>query len=85
MIAAGPSGLASGEIAERLAIAPTRMSFHLAVLERSGLAHTWRAGRNVLYAVRFEARDLWPDGGATESTPGHAVVVDLFEPYLEPT
>jgi nitrile hydratase len=30
-----------------------------------------------VYAVRFAARDLWPDGG------GHHVCADLFEPYLE--
>jgi len=55
LVQAGPSGLPSGEIAERLAIAPTRMSFHLAGLDRSGLAHSWREGRQVRYAVRFEA------------------------------
>lgn len=32
-----------------------------------------------VYAVRFEAADLWPDDGLT-----HAVHVDLFESYLEP-
>jgi hypothetical protein len=31
------------------------MSFHLATLERSGLVHSWRAGRRVIYAARFEA------------------------------
>ncbi len=32
-----------------------------------------------LYAVRFEGSELW----GTEAEPGTAVVVDLFEPYLE--
>ena len=31
-----------------------------------------------VYAVRFEARDLWPD-----AEPGSCVVVDLWESYLE--
>lgn len=36
-----------------------------------------------VYAVRFDAADLWPDDtGVIES--GHAVHVDLFEPYLDP-
>ena len=55
LVTAGPGGLPSGEIADRLAIAPTRMSFHLAGLDRSGLVHSWREGRQVRYAVRFEA------------------------------
>ena len=32
-----------------------------------------------VYTVRFAATDLWPD-----AEPGGAVMVDLFEPYLEP-
>lgn len=51
LIVAGPEGLASGEIAERLAVPPTRMSFHLATLERAGLVIARRQGRNILYAA----------------------------------
>lgn len=54
LVKAGPSGLASGEIAERLAMPPTRTSFHLATLERSGLLRSWRQGRRILYAASFE-------------------------------
>lgn len=31
-----------------------------------------------VYAVRFEAEDLWE-----EASPSHAVYVDMYEPYLE--
>jgi len=55
LVRAGPSGLPSGIIAERLAIPATRMSFHLAGLERAGLVHSWRDGRNVRYAPHFQA------------------------------
>lgn len=34
-----------------------------------------------VYAVRFDAADLWPDDHPTG--PGHTVLVDLYEPYLE--
>lgn len=54
LVKAGPSGLPSGEIAERLGVAPTRMSFHLTTLERSGLLGSTRQGRQVIYAVQFE-------------------------------
>lgn len=59
LVKAGPQGLASGEIAEALDVAPTRMSFHLAGLERSGLVEAKRDGRRIIYSVRFDAmRDL---------------------------
>ncbi len=54
LVAAGPSGVASGVIAEELNVAPTAMSFHLSALERSGLVAARREGRNVFYAVEFE-------------------------------
>ena len=54
-----PNGLPSGEIATELDIAPTRMSFHLAALERAGLVTARRIGRQVFYAVDVSAmRDL---------------------------
>lgn len=59
LVKAGPEGLASGEIAAELAVAPTAMSFHLSTLERAGLVSSRRDGRNVRYAVRLDrVRDL---------------------------
>jgi hypothetical protein len=34
-----------------------------------------------VYRVRFAQAELWPDHAGT---PGDGVVVDLFEPWLEP-
>ena len=55
LVARGPSGEASGRIAAGLGVPPTRMSFHLAVLERAGLLRSWRAGREVRYAAHYDA------------------------------
>lgn len=44
----------SGVIAEALSIPPTRMSFHLATLERAKLLRSWRDGRRMLYAASYE-------------------------------
>lgn len=55
LVRTGPSGLPSGGIARTLGIPPTRMSFHLAALERSGLARSWRDGRQVRYAAEYAA------------------------------
>jgi protein-tyrosine-phosphatase/DNA-binding transcriptional ArsR family regulator len=55
LMARGPSGLAAGEIAARLAVAPSTLSFHLAALERVGLVAATRQGRSIRYAVRIAA------------------------------
>ncbi|MBN9671670.1 ArsR/SmtB family transcription factor [Roseibium aggregatum] len=54
LMTAGPQGLPSGTIAERLDIQPTRMSFHLTTLERANLLTTRREGRHILYAVDYQ-------------------------------
>ncbi|KZK77067.1 Helix-turn-helix domain protein [Pseudovibrio sp. Ad46] len=51
ILTAMPKGLPSGQIAKDLSIAPTRMSFHLATLERAGLLTAQREGRVVRYAI----------------------------------
>ncbi len=53
LVAAGPAGIASGDLAAALEIAATKMSFHLAALERAGLARTRRSGRNIIYTADF--------------------------------
>lgn len=54
LVKAGPDGVPSGVIAEALTIPPTRMSFHLATLERSGLISSRRDGRRILYAASYD-------------------------------
>lgn len=49
----GASGMSAGEIASRLAQAPSTLSFHLAALEQAGLVQSTRQGRQIIYAVRF--------------------------------
>jgi ArsR family transcriptional regulator len=55
LVEAGPSGLAAGDIATRLGIAASSLSFHLAQLERAGLVRSRRAGRSIIYAADFAA------------------------------
>ncbi len=59
LAAAGPSGIAAGDLAARLKQAPSTLSFHLSALEQAGLVRSERQGRHVIYAVRFDGlRDL---------------------------
>jgi len=54
LIKAGPDGLAAGEIADALAVVQNTMSTHLAVLARSGLIQSVRAGRSIRYSAHYE-------------------------------
>src|SRR6476646_11699032 len=53
LVAAGPSGLPAGEIAERLGLPASTTSFHLAALERAGLTQSTRQGRQIIHAARI--------------------------------
>jgi DNA-binding transcriptional ArsR family regulator len=54
LVAQGAIGLPAGQIAERLEVAPSTLSPHLAQLERAGLATSWRDERRIFYAVDVE-------------------------------
>jgi protein-tyrosine-phosphatase/DNA-binding transcriptional ArsR family regulator len=53
LIAAGPSGLAAGEIAHRSGLSASSTSFHLHALEHAGLTLSTRQGRNIIHAARI--------------------------------
>ena len=54
LIRSGPSGRPAGEIAARIGLSPSNVSFHLAQLERAGLLRSWRVQRHVFYAVEID-------------------------------
>ena len=54
LVRQGAIGLPAGQIAERLEVAPSTLSPHLAQLERAGLATSWRDERRIFYAVNVE-------------------------------
>jgi protein-tyrosine-phosphatase/DNA-binding transcriptional ArsR family regulator len=53
LIAEGATGLPAGEIAARLDIPASTLSFHLAALERAGLTQSTRQGRQIVHAARI--------------------------------
>jgi ArsR family transcriptional regulator, arsenate/arsenite/antimonite-responsive transcriptional repressor len=55
LVVAGPSGLPAGEIAQKLAIAPSSLSFHLKELSHADLVSGRQEGRFVYYSANFEA------------------------------
>lgn len=53
LMAQGATGLPAGELAARLSVPPSTLSFHLAALERAGLTQSTRQGRQIVHAVHF--------------------------------
>lgn len=53
LAAAGASGVGAGDIAARLGVPASTLSFHLAALEQAGLIRGTRQGRQAIYTVRF--------------------------------
>lgn len=51
LMPAGAEGIAAGEIARRLGLSASRLSFHLAALEAAGLITSRKQARNVFYAI----------------------------------
>jgi ArsR family transcriptional regulator, arsenate/arsenite/antimonite-responsive transcriptional repressor len=54
LVQAGPEGMAAGQIAEQLGLAPNTLTFHFDRLRFAGLVTVRRNGRSMIYAARFE-------------------------------
>ena len=54
LVQAGPDGMAAGQIAEKLDLAPNTLTFHFDRLRIAGLIAVRRDGRSMIYAARFE-------------------------------
>ena len=54
LVAAGPAGLSAGNIAERLGVIPSSLSFHLQNLVHAKLITQHRMGRLMIYAAEYD-------------------------------
>jgi ArsR family transcriptional regulator, arsenate/arsenite/antimonite-responsive transcriptional repressor len=54
LVQVGPGGMAAGEVASALHIAPNTLSFHFDRLRHAGLVSVARQGRSLIYAARYE-------------------------------
>jgi DNA-binding transcriptional ArsR family regulator len=55
LVQAGPEGRAAGDIADKLKIPASSLSFHLAHLTRAGLTEQRRESRSLIYSANFAA------------------------------
>ncbi|HTQ34386.1 MAG TPA: metalloregulator ArsR/SmtB family transcription factor [Stellaceae bacterium] len=54
LVTSGPAGLSAGNIAERLGVIPSSLSFHLQHLVHAGLITQRRVGRLMIYAAEYD-------------------------------
>ncbi|HZW86306.1 MAG TPA: metalloregulator ArsR/SmtB family transcription factor [Gallionella sp.] len=54
LVECGPQGMAAGQLAEKLKVAPATMSFHFKTLDHAGLIESRQTGRFVYYATNFK-------------------------------
>jgi DNA-binding transcriptional ArsR family regulator len=54
LVQAGPEGMAAGEVASALNLAPNTLTFHFDRLRNAGLVTVRRDGRSMIYAARYE-------------------------------
>jgi DNA-binding transcriptional ArsR family regulator len=54
LVRAGSEGMAAGEIARTVEMAPQTLSGNLTVLGHAGLVKGTRAGRSIIYAAEYE-------------------------------
>ncbi|KWH40697.1 ArsR/SmtB family transcription factor [Burkholderia stagnalis] len=55
LVEAGPDGLPAGQIAERLGIAPSSLSFHMKELTHANLVTVEQRGRYMIYSANYAA------------------------------
>lgn len=53
LVEAGPTGLAAGDIGQKLGLPPATLSFHLSQLTHAGLIGYRRHGRSLIYSADF--------------------------------
>jgi len=53
LVEKGPEGLSAGDIAERIGLVPSSLTFHVQSLQRSGLITQRRVSRQLFYSADF--------------------------------
>lgn len=54
LVSAGPDGMAAGNVASELGLAPNTLTFHFDRLRQAGLVSVRREGRSMIYAARYD-------------------------------
>lgn len=79
LVQAGPAGLAAGDLADRLAMPASSLSFHLAHMKRAGLIVQRRESRSLIYSADFERMNALI-GFLTENCCGGRACAPIAKP-----
>ena len=55
LVEAGPDGMSAGDIAQRIGLVPSSLTFHVQSLQRAGLITQRRLSRQLFYSADFSA------------------------------
>jgi DNA-binding transcriptional ArsR family regulator len=55
LVIAGPDGVAAGDIAQKVGLSPSSLSFHLKDLSHADLVRSRQNGRFIFYSANFDA------------------------------
>lgn len=83
LVQRGPQGIPAGEIAERLRIPPSSLSFHLQHLQRAGLVTQRRLSRQIIYAADITGMNALV-GYLTKNCCGQGVCAPICNPAASP-
>jgi DNA-binding transcriptional ArsR family regulator len=81
LVERGPDGISAGQIAERLAIPPSSLTFHLQLLLHAGLISQRRLSRQLIYAADYAAMNRLV-AYLTENCCGREACVPACAPAL---
>ncbi|MFB2531358.1 ArsR/SmtB family transcription factor [Paracoccus sp. p3-h83] len=84
LIAAGPDGMAAGDLAAAVGMAPPLLSFHLGQLAAAGLVRARRQGRFVIHAADLGAVGALIGFLVDDCCDGHPEVCAALPPTLLP-
>ncbi len=82
LVERGPDGLSAGVIAERLAVPPSSLTFHVQHLHRAGLVTQRRLSRQLIYAADFAAMNGLV-GFLTENCCGRGSRAPVCQPVAD--
>lgn len=83
LVERGPDGVPAGQIAERLGLPPSSLTFHLQQLLHAGLVTQRRLGRQLIYAADFTAMNALV-AFLTENCCGGAACAPACNPAAAP-
>jgi len=76
LVVKGEAGDAAGEIGQAVDAAPSKITFHISALERSGLVHSKKVSRQIVYRIDFDRMGKLLSFLMHDCCKSHSIVLD---------